>query len=79
MLAGRQQLAFGATRECLGTHPGEGLERSAQLLASVEAAAFAAQPHPVEELRPGELESYPGTGEAHDRLAVETVGDVALA
>jgi hypothetical protein len=57
----------------------ERLKRGAQLLSGVEAAPLAAQPLPVQKLRPGELESYPGAGEVHDRLAVETVGDIALA
>jgi hypothetical protein len=48
------------------------------LFSGVEAAIRGAST-PVEELRAAELESYPGTGEAHDRLVIETVGDIALA
>ena len=58
---------------------GERLERGAQLLSGVEAAAFAAQPLPVQKVRPGELESHTGTGEVRDRLAVQALGDLALA
>jgi hypothetical protein len=74
-LSRREQLAFGAARECLGAHAAERLKRGAQLLAGVAAAPFAAQPLPVEKLRPGKLETSPAPGEIHDRLAVETVGD----
>src|SRR6202035_5725586 len=78
-LACRQQLAFGAARERLGAHAGERLKRGAQLLSGVEAATFAAQPLPVKQVSPGELESRSGTGEVLDRLAVHPLCDLALA
>jgi hypothetical protein len=71
-LAGRQQLAFGAARECLGAHACERLMRGAQMVSGVEAAPFASQPLPVKKVSPGELEPNPGTGEVHDRFAVQT-------
>ena len=46
---------------------------------SVEAAAFASQPLAVEEMRPRELESHAGAGQVGDRLAVQTIGALALA
>ena len=78
-LACRQQLALGAVRERLGARAGERLKRGAQMLSGVEAAAFAAEPLPVKKVSPGELESRTGTGEVIDRLAVQTLGALALA
>src|SRR3954447_5709283 len=78
-LAGRRQLALGAPGERLGAHAREHLERGAQLPAGVEAAALTSQPFPVEEVSPGELEPDTGTGEMRDRLAIQTVGELALA
>ena len=49
------------------------------MLSGVEAAAFASQPLPVEEVGPGELEPHTGTGEVRDRLAVQALGGLALA
>src|SRR5438128_11134689 len=69
-LACRQQLAFGAARERLGADRGELLESGAELLSSVGAATLAAQPLPIQQAGPGELESHAGTGEVLDRLAV---------
>src|SRR4051812_17356314 len=79
MLTRRQELALGAPGERLGAHACEHLERGAQLLAGVDAAALTSQPFPVEEVSPGELEPDKGAGEMRDRLAVQTVGDIALA
>ncbi len=57
MLAGCQQLAFGAARERIGAHARERLERDPQLRSGVEAATFASQPLAVQKVGPGELES----------------------
>ena len=70
-LAGGQQLARGALGERLGAHRGEQLVRGAQLLARVEAAALAAQPFAVEQVRASELQRDAGAAEPLDRLAVE--------
>ena len=60
-------------------HRRQHLVGGAQLLARVDAPVLAAQPLAVEQMGAGELHADAGTAEAFDRLAVETVGDVALA
>src|SRR3954452_15237887 len=79
MLAGRREFALGAPGERLGAHSCAHLKRGAQLLAGVDAAALTSQPFPIEEVSPGELEPDTGTGEMRDRLAVQTLGALALA
>ena len=49
-----------------------------QLLAGVDAAALAAQPLAVEQMGARELHADAGPAEPVDRLAVETLGDLAL-
>ena len=73
-LAGGEQLAAGAFGERLASHRGEHLVRGAQLLAGVEAAALAAQPLAVEEMRAGQLGAHAGAAEPVDRLAVQALG-----
>ena len=58
---------------------GEQLERDAQLVAGVEAAALAPQPLAVEQVGPGELHAHAGAPQPLDRLLVEALGGVAVA
>src|SRR5437879_13863847 len=51
----------------------------AQLLASVDPAALAAQPFAVEEVSAGELHPDASPGEPLDRLAIEPLGGLAIA
>lgn len=78
-LAGRQQLPFGAGSERFCAHASEHLSGGAQMLSGVETAALASQPLPVKEVGSGKLKPHTGTGEVHDRLAVQALGDLALA
>jgi hypothetical protein len=50
-----------------------------QLLARINAAVLAAQPLPVEQVRPGELRTQPRTAQPIDRFAVQAVGGRAVA
>src|SRR5438105_4147271 len=78
-LAGGQELAPGPLGEPLHAHRVQHLVGDAQLLARVDAAALAAQPLAVEQMRAGELHAHAGTAEACDRLAVVTLSDLTLA
>jgi hypothetical protein len=49
------------------------------MLSGVEAAPFAPQPLPVQEVSPCELEPHSATSEVQDRLAVQAVSGFALA
>jgi ketosteroid isomerase-like protein len=57
----------------------ERVMRGAQLLAGVHSAALAAQPFPVEQLRPRQLWAEACASEARDRLAVLALGGVGVA
>ena len=70
-LAGGQQLACGPAGECLDPHRIEHLERGAQVLAGVEAAALAPQPLAIGQLGPRELHAHAGAPQAQTRRAVE--------
>jgi hypothetical protein len=48
--------------------------RGAQLLARVTAAALAAQPLAVEQVRAGQLRADPGAAEPLDRLEIPALG-----
>ena len=78
-LPGGEQLAPGTLGERLGADGDELLVGGAQLLARVHPPVLASQPFAVEQLGTGELDADPGALEPLDRLAEETVGDVALA
>jgi hypothetical protein len=69
-LAGGPQLAPGALGERFHAHRGEHLVGGAQLLARVQAAAFAAQPFAVDEVSAGERDANAGASEPLDRLAI---------
>jgi hypothetical protein len=77
--AGGQELARGALGERVHAHRGEQPVGGAQLLARVEALAFAAQPFAVEEVGAGECNADAGAAEPVDRLAVEALGGLAVA
>ena len=53
--------------------------RGAELGARVHAAILATQPLAVEQVRAGELGPQPGAAQPLDRLAVQAIGDFAVA
>jgi hypothetical protein len=63
--------AFGESRR---PHRVQHLVGGAQLLARVTAAALAAQPLSVEEVRAGKLRADPGTAQPVDRLEIQPLG-----
>src|SRR4051812_17236556 len=76
--AGGEELATAALCERLRPGAGERVVRRFELLASVDAAALAAQPLAVEQAGAGQLDAHPRAPEALDRLAVKRLGDVVL-
>src|SRR5439155_2130092 len=69
----------GAVSERLSTHRDEHFVGRAQLLARVYPPALASQPLAVEQMGARELHAHAGPAEVRDRLAVEALGDLALA
>src|SRR4029077_17676678 len=78
-LAGGEQLAAGPLGERPDAHRAQLLVGGAELRARLAAAALAAQPLPVEQVRAGELCADPGPAEPCDGLAVERLGVLAVA
>jgi hypothetical protein len=78
-LAGGPQLAPGPLGEPGHAHRLQHAVGRAQLLASLAAAAFPAQPFPVQQVRPRVIDAEPGLAEAGDRLAVQLLGRPPLA
>src|SRR4051794_21748955 len=78
-LTSGKQFARGAPGESLETHRGEHPVCLAQLLTRVNAAALAAQPFAVEEMRASEFDAHMGAAESLDGLAVKALGGIALA
>jgi hypothetical protein len=78
-LAGREQLASRALGETARADRADQLVRCAELFAGVHAAALAAQPLSVEQLRPRQLRAQACASEARDRLAVLALGVVGAA
>jgi len=77
--AGGAQLAPGPFGEARHAGRLEHAVGGAQLLARGTAAAFAAQPLPVQQVRAGKGDAEPGPAERADRLAVQPLGRLALA
>jgi hypothetical protein len=77
--AGGQQFPEGAVGEPFDAHCDEHLVGRAELLTCVDASVLAAQPFAAEQMRACQVSTHPGTAEPLDRLAVEVLGDLALA
>src|SRR6516165_10526003 len=77
LLARCHQLPAGALGEGLHPDPGEQVVGRTQLLARVDAAALAAQPLPVEQMRAGKLRADFGAAEPLDRTAIQEIRVVA--
>src|SRR5271168_5442575 len=78
-LAGGAQLARGSFSEPVGSYRCEHPVCGAQLLARVDAAVLASQPFTVEQVGAGERPADAGAAEPVDRLAVEAIGNLAVA
>src|SRR5215469_18932660 len=78
-LAGGHQLVPRAFGERIHAHRGQRVVGGPQLGAGVCAALFAAQPFAVEQVRAGEFGPQLGAAEPVDRLAVQSLGRLALA
>src|SRR3954471_16362290 len=79
-LAARHPLTSRALSESvlagdLGPHP----VRDPELLTSFGAPALASQPLPVDQVGAGEGRTYPRAAQTRDRLAIQLLGNVALA
>src|SRR5215470_15004944 len=77
-LAGGAQLAAGPFDEGRHAHRVEHRKRAAQLIPGVAAAALAAQPLPVQQVRAGQLRADPGAAKPGDRLPVAVLGRCSL-
>src|SRR4051794_946389 len=78
-LPGSQELATGALGERPGPEATEQLVCGAQLITRIHPATLSPEPFAVEQMRAGELDADPGALEPLDRLAVQSVRDLALA
>jgi hypothetical protein len=78
-LSGGQQLPAGPLGKGLHTDRVEHAERGAQLRPGVGAAALAAQPLAIQQVRTGELGTAAGAAQPVDRLAVPVLGLRAFA
>jgi amino acid transporter len=74
LLAGGQQLPAGPFRKTPGAHRHEHVMGGAKLPAGVQAAALPAQPLPVQQVRPRQVQVSPGSPETADGLLVEDLG-----
>src|SRR6185503_8305680 len=74
LLTRREQLASGALGERLHADRAQQVVCGSKLIARIDAAAFAAQPLAVEQVRPGQLGPERRATEPGDRLDVETLG-----
>ena len=70
---------LGALGKRLGTHFHEPRMRGSKLLARVDAARASAQPFAVQQMGASEVEGDAAVAEAFDRLAVEALGERAVA
>ena len=77
-LTGGDQLAAGALGKPLHADGAEHLVSRTKLVACVGPTSLAPQPLPVEQMRAGELGTEPGRPEPLDRLAIETIGVLAV-
>jgi hypothetical protein len=74
VLTGGAQLAGGTAGEGLGTHVRQHLVGGPQLFTGVLAAALAAQPLAVDEVRAGEVSGDPAAPQVLNGLAVVLLG-----
>src|SRR5262249_59315432 len=77
--AGGKQSTGGGVGDPGGAHAVEHVERLPQVLAGVEASPLAPQPLAVEEVGARQFESEAASREPVDRLAIELLGDRAVA
>src|SRR3984957_19384872 len=77
--AGGHQLATSALGKSFGADVLQHFVGGAKLRAGVDASALAAQPLPVEQMGPCQLDPHPRPGEPLDRLAVQTIGELTRA
>src|SRR5215472_16082623 len=77
LLARCHQLPAGALGERLHPDPGEHVVGRTQLIARVDAAALAAQPLPVEQMRAGKFRADFGAAEPLDRTVIQEIRAVA--
>jgi hypothetical protein len=78
LLAGCQQLALRTRREGTGAEPREHVERGAQRIPSIHAAAPSAEPLAVEKVSAGEPHADARATEPFDRLEVQAFRLVAV-